>query len=149
MSLGDLFPKKLKSNFANRSIDIGKSILVKIDDIDVKYPKYIIIVSKSEEEILLAYVIINTEINEKVFPTEYLKSPHVLIDRNNHQFLDYDSYVNCSEIRVFKTDEIVSFLISNPERALGNVNDDVMKLIHLTITNARTIPRLLKVKFGF
>lgn len=73
MSLGDLFPDDLKQNFAERNIDTGKSILVKIEDIDVNYPKYIIVVSKNDKEFLLAYVIINTVINANVFPTPYLK----------------------------------------------------------------------------
>ncbi|UZO81511.1 type II toxin-antitoxin system PemK/MazF family toxin [Aquimarina sp. ERC-38] len=149
MSLGDLFPDDLKQKFAERNIDIGKSILIKIEDIDVNYPKYVIIVSKNNNEFLLAYVIINTEVNENVFPTPYLKSLHVLIDKQNHSFLDYDSYVNCSEIRTFNKQDIINFLIKNPERAVGNVSENVLKAIHTTISTARTIPKYLKDKFGF
>ena len=42
MSLGDLFPDKFKENFALRNIDIGKAILIEIQEFDVDYPKYII-----------------------------------------------------------------------------------------------------------
>lgn len=50
MNLGELFPQELKKRFAERNIDVGKAILLKIEDLRVTYPKYIIIVSGNEEE---------------------------------------------------------------------------------------------------
>ena len=149
MSLGNLFPDDLKKQFALRNIDIGKAILIEIEDFEVNYPKYVIIISKNDTEHLLAYVTINTGINESVFPTPYLKSLHVVIDKANHPFLEYDSYVNCSEIRSFKKQEVIDFLISNPHRAVGGVSDDVLKKIHALLSTAATIPPYIKNKFGF
>ena len=149
MSLGNLFPDDLRRNFAERNIHIGKAILIEIEDFELNYPKYILIVSKNEEEHILAYVTINTEINENKFPTPYLKSLHVIIDKENHSFLEYDSYVNCSEIRVFNRQNVIDFLINNPHRAVGNVSEAVLRKIHLLLSTSKTIEPYLKRKFGF
>ncbi len=149
MRLGDLLPDEHKNSFASRNIDIGKAILIKIQELNVNYPKYIIIVSSNDLEKLLAYVIINTEINNNVFPNSYLKSLHVKIDQQNHPFLAYDSFVNCSEIKCFNTQEVIEFLKNRPERVVGNISEEVLKAIQNKISGARTIPLYLKEKFGF
>ena len=86
-----------------------------------QYDKFIIIVSESEEEVSLAFVVINSRINENVFPTPYLQSLHVKIKSGDHPFLDHDSFINCSELRTFTKQEVVAFLIEHPERAVGNI----------------------------
>ncbi len=149
MSLGDLFPEYFKESFAYRNIDIGKAILIEIEEFDINYSKYIIVVSSNDNEMLLAYVIINTEINTNVFPNPYLRSLHIKIDKANHPFLAYDSFVNCSEIKSFNTQEVIEFLKNRPERVVGNISEEVLKAIQNKISGARTIPLYLKEKFGF
>jgi len=146
MSLGDMFPQSFREDFASRNIDIGSAILILIDDIKDK-PKYIIIASECDD--MLAYVIINSDINPNVFRNTYLQSLNILIDLENHSFLDYDSYVDCSNLRELDKQETLNFLLQNPERAVGNVSNKVLRDIHATLTMAKTIPRNLKVKFGF
>jgi len=103
MSLGDLFPDSLKNEFARRNVQIGKSILIRIPDVQKQYDKFIIIVYESEEEVSLAFVVINSRINENVFPTPYLQSLHVKIKSGDHPFLDHDSFINCSELYFHET----------------------------------------------
>jgi hypothetical protein len=149
MSLGDLFPESLKKNFAERNVDIGKAILIEIVELQVNYPKYVIIVGNNDEEMLLAYVIINTEINPNLFPSPYLKSLHILIDKDRHDFLEYDSHINCAELKEFGKQEVIDFLVANPERAIGNIHEDLLKSVHYTIMTATTISKFQKKKFGF
>lgn len=63
--------------------------------------------------------------------------------------MSYDSYVNCSELKEFKKEDVIKFLKENPERVVGNVNKKTLKKIHDTIISAKTIPKKLKQKFGF
>jgi hypothetical protein len=149
MSLGDFFPEELKQNFAERNVDIGQAILIEIPDFNITHSKYVILVSKNEVKLLLAYVLINTEINDNVFPSEYLKSLHVKIDKKRHTFLSYDSWVNCSEIKEIESLKVIKLLKDKPERVLGNVHIDILKKIHSTITIAKTINAATKKKFGF
>ena len=147
MNLGDFFPDDLKAKFAENNIDIGQSILIKIPGFQVNYDKYIVVVALSDTR--LAFVVINSEININLFPTEYLKSLHVPIDAANHPFLDHDSYINCSALDSFERSEIIQYLIAHPEKAVGNVNDDILRKIHYTLSIATTIKRHVKREFGF
>lgn len=149
MSLGDFFPDKMKQGFAQRNIDLGNAILIKIPDFDVNYEKYIIVVAKDKHNVELAFVVINTEKNKQIFHTPYLKSLHVKIDKENHKFLDYDSYVDCSKLREFPVKKVVEFLKENPDRAVGNVSENVLRSIYATITSATTIETFFKKKYGF
>jgi len=149
MNLGDFFPDDLKNQFAKRNVDIGSAILIKIPDFSINYDKYIIIVAKDNAEKNIAYVVINSEINSKVAYNSYLKSLHIKINKTNNPFLEKDSFVDCSKLREFSINNVVDFLTNNPERVVGNVSSDVLKLIHATITIAKTIEPYIKKKFGF
>lgn len=149
MSLGDLFPDNLKKQFAERNIDIGKALLIKLEDIRVNYDKYIIIVGINDTEMAVAYVIINTEVNKNIAPTTYLQSLHLKIDKARHDFLNYDSYINCAELKEFNKQKLIDFLVSNPERIVGNIDLILLTKVHDTIKKAKTILPILKKKYGF
>lgn len=145
MSLGDLFPSDKKREFAERNIDLGNAILIHIPEFTVTYEKYIVIVSTCGNNVELAYVVINSD----PISNPYLKALNVEIDKDNHSFLTKDSYVDCSKIREFPINHVVDFLINFPERAVGNVSDEILKKIHITLTTAKTIDVLIKKKYGF
>ena len=107
MSLGDFFPEDLKQKFAERNIDIGQSILIKIDNFNINYDKYIVLIGFDKDNIDCGAVVINSEINENLFPTNYLKSLHVEIDVQNHSFLEYNSFINCSEIKTYQKQQLI------------------------------------------
>jgi len=148
MSLGDFFPEDLKQKFAERNIDIGQSILIKIDNFNINYDKYIVLIGFDKDNIDCGAVVINSEINENLFPTNYLKSLHVEIDVQNHSFLEYNSFINCSEIKTYQKQQLIDFLKTNPERLVGNIGIDVLKKVHLTLMSARTITNFEKKKYG-
>ena len=149
MSLGDFFPDNLKNDFAKRNIDLGNALLIKVPDFTITYDKYIIVVAKDDNEISIAYVVINSEVNLNVAYNSYLKSLHLKIDKKNHPFLKKDSFVDCSKLREFPIQTVVDFLIKNPERAVGNVSSSVLKAIHIKVSSASTIEPFMKKKFGF
>jgi hypothetical protein len=148
MSLGDFFPEDLKQKFAERNVDIGQSILIKIKTFNVNYDKYIILIAVDNQLSEFGAVIINSEINENVFPTSYLQSLHIEIDVANHPFLEINSFVNCSEIKSFPKQQLIDFLKSNPERLVGNITQSVLKKIHLTLMDAKTITIIEKRRYG-
>lgn len=145
MSLGDFFPEEIKKGFAERNIDLGNAILIKIPEFTVNYDKFIVVVSTCKGKVELAYVVINSD----PIPNPHLKALNVEIDKDNHSFLTKNSYVDCSKIREFPIEHVVNFLSKNPERAVGNVTDDILKKIHITLTTARTIDSITKKKYGF
>ena len=147
MNLGDYFSEKIKESFAERNIDLGKTLLIEVPDFDISYKKYWIIVATNKTHI--AGVIINTDINENIFGNDELKKLHLCIKSQEHSFLEYDSFVDCSKIRKRPFQEIYIAIINNPTIVLGNVTNELLREIHITIINAKTISPKDKKEFGF
>jgi hypothetical protein len=97
----------------------------------------------------IAGVIINTEINSNIFKTDDLRKLHLPILQQEHPFLKYDSFVDCSQLIKWKIEYIIEVISKKPEIVVGNVTDDLLKKIHLTITFADTITSKEKKNFGF
>ena len=97
----------------------------------------------------IAGVIINTEINSNIFKTDDLRKLHLPILQQEHPFLKYDSFVDCSQLIKWKIEYIIEVISKKPEIVVGNVTDDLLKKIHLTITFADTITNKEKKNFGF
>lgn len=147
MNLGDFFSEETKKQFAERSIDLGKTLLVEIPNFNLPYKKYWIIVATNEK--YMAGVIINTEINTNVVWNSDLKKLHLLIKQQEHSFLSYDSYIDCSALQKFPFEDIRQAIIRNPQIVVGNVTEEVLRSIHITITTAKTISVKDKKQFGF
>ncbi len=149
MNLGDFFSKEDQKKFAERNINLGCSILIKVPDIDVNYDKYIIVVAENSIDCAVAFVVVNSKINENVFPTESSKNLHVKLKKSENDFLDHDSFVNCSQLRSFTKEKLVDYIKNNQDKLVGNVTDKALIDIQYTITNAKTISNYEKRRFGF
>lgn len=149
MSLGDLFPDHLKKEFADRNIDLGNTLLIKVEDFKLNYDKYLVIVGLDNQNIEAACVVINSDINQNIAPTTYLQNLHLLVELIKHPFLQRDSYLNCSELKEYPKQDLINFLIANPERLVGNIDIDLLTNAYKTIKRASTIPQYLKNKYGF
>lgn len=147
MSLAQYFSDQIKEDFAKRNINLGKTLLLKIEDFNINYKKYFIIAGKNDTTI--AGVIINTEINKNFAWNETLQKLHIKIKQEEHQFLKYDSYIDCSKLQKKEINSIFQSIIKNPNIVVGNVTDDLLKQIKETIKNAPTISKKEKINFGF
>ena len=147
MNLADFFPQDIKDDFARRNIDVGKTLLVEIPDFNISYRKYWIIIAVSPSYI--AGVVVNTEINKNIFWNEQLRELNIPILQKENPFLQYDSFVDCSKIRKCPSEEIQKAITENPKIVVGNITDILLKKIHITITNAKTISKKDKKEFGF
>lgn len=147
MSLADFFPQHIKDYFAKRNIKPGETLLVRIPDFDVSYPKYWIIVAINTEEI--AGVVVNTKINKNIFWNDELKKLNLPILQKEHSFLDYDSFIDCSKLNIQPHKEVFKAIVDNPKIVVGNITPTLLKNIHLTIIGAKTISVKHKKKFGF
>lgn len=147
MNLGDFFSEDTKKQFAERNIDLGKTLLIEIPNFNLPYKKYWIVVATNEKYV--AGVIINTEINTNVVWNSELKKLHLLIKQQEHSFLSYDSYIDCSALQKFPFEDIRQAIIRNPQIVVGNVTEEILRSIHITITTAKTISIKDKKQFGF
>ncbi|WP_312137564.1 hypothetical protein [Sphingobacterium sp.] len=148
MSFGDLFPKNFKEEHF-KGIDLGIAILVEIPNFNIDYKK--IAIYFANDNIIegnCGLVIINSAINENVNRNQFLRLQHIPIDVERHDFLEYDSYVDCTQIHNKVIQEIVDFLVQDPKRLLGNVAPDVLLKVHDKLVNSRLISRKEKLRYS-
>lgn len=147
MNLGILLPQEIKDDFARRNIELGKTLLIEIPDFNISYKKYLIIVATSNSYI--AGVVINTEINLNFAWSEEVKKLHLPIKQQEHPFLKYDSFVDCSKLHKRLITEICDAIKENPSMVIGNVTESLLRTLQITITHAKTISVKDKKEFGF
>jgi hypothetical protein len=147
MNLGILLPQEIKDDFARRNIELGKTLLIEIPDFNISYKKYLIIVATSNSYI--AGVVINTEINLNFAWSEEVKKLHLPIKQEEHPFLKYDSFVDCSKLHKRLITEICDAIKENPSMVIGNVTESLLRTLQITITHAKTISVKDKKEFGF
>jgi hypothetical protein len=82
--------------------------------------------------------VINSEISQFIRTRPALLRCQVTMRVAQHDFMDHDSYIDCSRVRSFLTDEILADLMSRPEWILGDASEtcrsDIMAAIKATET---------------
>lgn len=148
MNLGDCFSDQFKkSHYQN--IDLGSAILIEIPDFDITHKKFAIYFANNKnKEGFCGLVIINSVINENVNRNAYLKSQHVLIDQNRHDFLDYDSFVDCTQIHEFELQIIIDCLSKDPTRLKGNVSTDILQNVYQKLVESDLISNKVKRSYS-
>lgn len=148
MNIADAFPESYRQDFANRNIDIGSAILIKMPDFDVNYNKYVIYLSDSIiDDTKCGIIVINTKINENINFSSYLMSQHILIDVLRHDFLEEDSYIDCTQIHQKDIQEIIDHISNNPKNLCGNVQEDIMAKVKALLVNSRVLSNNDKRKY--
>ena len=97
-SLSDAFPDEERKRFAESSLVAGA--VLKVFAYDTKPPKekQVIIIAIAESADRVACVYINSKLNERVFPTEYLKTLKPKLEKTSRDYLSHDSFVDCSQL---------------------------------------------------
>ncbi len=125
------------TGFAEREIKIGAVLKYWATETNPPKQKIRIVVGFSNDKVLVATLFINTEINPNVFPTEELRKLHLVFEKSRCEYLDHDSFVDCSQLH------------ENPTVVSGEVANTDLENIKNIIKNAATITPKQKKKFGF
>ncbi len=100
--------------------------------------KFLVVVCLDPKPLL---VFINTRINALVQSNPDLAQCQVLIDAENHPFLDYDSYIDCSDVCSFPIDHLEEQV---KDQLKGTVSSGVLSGIEVAIQKSPLIsPRQL------
>lgn len=109
-AIGDFFPNKEKHDFAKRNIIVGNVILCH-SDIAGK-DKRLVIIGISNDKKGVATLCFNTK---KYFTkNKILSSLEIYFSAKGRNYLDYDCYLNCSEIQIIPYQRIYKRLVINP-----------------------------------
>ncbi|GAA0871750.1 hypothetical protein GCM10009117_08960 [Gangjinia marincola] len=147
--LGDSFPQKIRQESTDRKLQTGNVLKVQLQIVET-HEKYIVILQNVDSTSdTIGYLIINSEINQNVFKTEYLRQQHVEIKCTDHTFLHHDSYIDCANIKYESKEKIKELLLQEPFRHKGSVSNDCFKQINLTISTSTVLSKKIKETFGF
>jgi len=147
-SLADAFPEEERRRFAADNLTIGTVIKAFVSDTRPPKEKRLIIMGMSYDKICVAAVYINTELNANIFPTEELRNLNFFIESINRNYIDHDSYVDCSNLHILRKELLQKIIQSDTNRVLGIVSDDDYKVLRDLIKSAKTIKPSLKKTYG-
>jgi hypothetical protein len=148
MALGDSFPENFKSEFASRNIEIGTVLRLAVKDTTPPKIKRFIVIGKTMDGLSLASLYINSDINKNIHWCIELQNLQILLNCNDNEFLDNDSYVDCSKLVIREALEISNIIKENPSAVIGKLKEIDFKYILETVKNSTTIKGKLKNKFG-
>lgn len=148
-ALGDFFPESFKNDFARRNLKIGTVLKLHIKNTKPPKEKRFIVVGKTIDGVCLATVFINSEINLNINFTDELRHLHCFFPASGREYLDHDSYVDCSTIYVRGHEELYEALKNRPEALLGVLDRKDLLTIRETIIRSPKIKGKDKKRFGF
>lgn len=147
-SLGDEFPNELREKSAKRNIKQGVVLRCEVGwfrDKSNRIKRFVIIgVSEESEEV--GCLCINSNINEDCIP-ERLRKYHHKLEEQGREYLDHNSYINCSEIYTKNYNELKNKLAAEPEVKIGEMSEEDKIDIISIVRNAITITKRDLEKF--
>jgi len=141
-NFSDFSPDELKEQLANNNLKVGTVLRIPVSFTTPPKVKRLVVVGFDSENIALASVLTNSEINPNKFPTQKMKDLHLELDGNNRDYLDHTSYVDCSQIRE-------TMLMEDPAICIGELDTADLTNVVDKIKTAYTISNNVKKKFGF
>jgi hypothetical protein len=148
MSLGDKFSIDIKTDHAKRGTQIGAVLRLFVEDTNPPKVKYFIVVGLTQDGISLASVYINSEVNMIMNYSQELRALHLPLSADDCNFLDHDSYVDCSRLVIRDRERIYQDLLNCPEAFVGTLSQNQLTTIRNHIIGAKTIKGKIKKKFA-
>jgi len=110
-NFSDLLNDKTKKKLILPSINKGDIFRMKMTEAEGITPKnnkddfrykYFVVVGRTEDDNLIGFVVINSEINK--FLSQKIKMLHYPISKKDYPFLDHDSFIHCGELKEIAID---------------------------------------------
>ncbi len=139
MTLGDLFPQDDKDDYINRHLKSGQVVYLFSRFTNPPKEKFLVIAYYGTKPLLFA---INSRIHPFIANRPDLNRRQVKLQTVDYDFLDHDSYINCSEvIDSFDEDEIRQQILGELSRLKGKLTQVTKREIIRVVRGARTISR--------
>ena len=147
MKLGEFLPQHIKDKLANDNLKLGSILRVFVHDTKPPKTKMYIIVGFTTDKLVLGTVYINTEINPNIFNTPELRNEHLPIYKKNNDFLNYDSYIDCTQIQEREFEKVKQVLQNTPQCHLGDLKEIDLHPIFHKLQTSKFISPIQKKKF--
>ncbi|MFW5759809.1 MAG: hypothetical protein ACOCXH_02375 [Cyclobacteriaceae bacterium] len=129
-------------------IEAGHVLKQFVNDTNPPKVKIYIIIARSSDFGKYATIFINSKININKNPTVELRDLHIPIKPSIRDYIDHDSYIDCSEIRERDYAEIYTAVSENPDLIIGKLDDIDLSEVLDTLKQAKTITLILKKRYG-
>ena len=138
-SFGSLFPDSFRADFSERAIRPGSVLRIHVDTTNPPKQKRLVILAMGNDEAVVGYLFINSEINPNLFRTPALKALHLPLDKDRHGFLDHDSYLDCSKIFKVDMEQLRQAIASEPGQHIGCMDGETFETAIGIVRAAPTI----------
>lgn len=149
MSLADYFPEHLRKGYAARNLSVGTVLKLRVKDTNPPKEKRLIVVGFTDDNLFLATIFINSRVNPNLNLPKELQELHLHFKAEEREYLEWDSFVDCSQIAPRNYSEIAEAIENRPESIIGNVSQADLEEINEKIISAPTIKGKIKKRFGF
>jgi hypothetical protein len=149
MSIGENFPEELRKGFAARNLKVGSVLKLHVTDTNPPKEKRFIVVGQSSDGICLATVYINTNVNLNIHYSEELRNLQLLLHAEGREYLDHDSYVDCSTLYIKQYPTILSECTNKPNVLIGTLSEEDLNIVKKKIISSPKIKGKEKKKYGF
>lgn len=139
-NLGDMFPRNFVEAFAqNRELTCGDVLYLHCPFTTPPKEKFLLVACCNP----LLVLVINSEINPFIQAREELLTCQVELPEHDHDFLEWDSFVNCIEAHAaFNIEDIRETVISDYQRTIrGRIADYCMREVFLAVQASPTMKR--------
>lgn len=110
--------------------------------------KRFVFVGQKYDGVSIGLVHINSEINQKVYHSPKLKDEHYKILQADYPTLDWDSFVNCSQLIIRPKEEIYKLLVKEPTYHLEHLTDNHFNEIKVKLCKSRVLSPGQKKEYG-
>ncbi|MCP2086068.1 UNVERIFIED_ORG: hypothetical protein J2Y81_002085 [Paraburkholderia sediminicola] len=136
MALGDSLSDEQRAAYIRSRLVPGAVIYRHCSFTKPPKVKFLVVLAVRSD---VAFFVINTDIHEFIQSRQHLLDCQVTIDQANHTFLDYDSYIDCTEAFYADTALVIDELMNDVDGYKGTVSDNVRTAILTAIDEAMTI----------
>lgn len=144
--LGAQFPYEHRKRLADENFKAGS--VLKFFCLKANKEKYFVFAGNKYDKTTICLIHINSEINPHLFPTPALRNEHILLPKSEIEFLDHDSYANCSEFIIRTTDEIYNLLLEDPGKHIADLPDEYFQMIKEKICRSKILRPDYKKEYG-
>ncbi len=127
--LGDFLPVEIKTVLAESSIKQGTVVRCFVKNTNPPKEKIFVILGLDNAGHFIGAVFINTNVNFYIINNQELLDLQYPIKCCEHNFLKYDSFIDCSKLMKFEFQYIKEKLIENPGCMLGTLKKDTIDVI--------------------
>ena len=111
--------------------------------------KIFVVVAVKKELACVGSLFVNTKINPNLFPSPELRTLHLPLSHSDYDFLDHDSFLDCSQIKEINLKWLFRQVERDPGVFLGRLNKPTFQKAKEIILSAPTIPEQTKKRFLF